>query len=175
MAAVRSDRGATLPEVLVGAALMAALLLIGARLVERSVTVIARVGREARGPSVELVRAQLRRDTQEALGVASGAIGWSPGTLILIHNGGRTVELGLDGDELRRRVRDGSGVVVSDRVLAGGVTGWWWRPVSARIVDLKVTVLVHGGRPPSPGGTPPWRRTEVMRYALRTSPGGISW
>lgn len=172
---MRSDRGATLLEVLVGAVLMASLVLVGARLVERSVTVVARVGREARGPSFELVRSQLRRDTQEALGVVSGAIGWSPGTLILVHKGGRTVEVGLDGDDLRRRVRDHSGAVVSDRVLAGGVTGWWWRPVPARIVDLKVTVLVHDGPPPSPGAAPPWRRTEVMRYALRTSPGGISW
>lgn len=175
MAAVRSDRGATLPEVLIGAALMASLVLVGARLVERSVTVMARVGREARGPSLELLRAQLRRDTQEALGIASGAIGWSPGALILVHNGGRTVEVGLDGDELRRRVRDGSGATVSDRVLAGGVTGWWWRPVPSRILDLKVTVLVHEGGSPSPGTMPPWRRTEVMRYALRTPPGGSSW
>jgi hypothetical protein len=175
VATVRTERGATLPEVLVGAALMAGLLLVGARLVERSVAVVGRVGREARGASTEAIRAQLRRDVQEARTVLSVAVSWSSGPLLLARDGGGTVEVAHEGDAVRRRVRDGAGEIRSDRVLVRGVTGWWWRLEAARIVDVRVTVLVHDGPPPEAGALPPWRRTETVRYALRTPPGGAWW
>lgn len=175
VAAVTGQRGTTLPEVLVGALLMAVLVLAGAELIEHSARMVARVGREARGSSAELVRAQLRRDIQEAPTVLTPSISWSPTPLALRRRDGDVVVLEVADEILRRRVQQPDGTVLSERLLARGVTGWWWRHDAARVVDLRLTLLVNDRAGGAIGEVPPWRRTELMRFALRTPFGGVGW
>ncbi len=175
MAALSRERGTTLPEVLVGAMLMAVLVLAASELVVHATRLVARIGREARGASVELVRNQLRRDIQEAPQVLTPAISWSTSALALRRPDGDVVVLELNGDALWRRVQHPDGTVLARRILAQGVTGWWWRHDAARVVDLRLTVLVYDRAGHATGEVPPWRRTELMRFALRTRPGGAGW
>ena len=103
------------------------------------------------------------------------SISWSPAPLVLRRGDGDVLVLQVTDDVLRRRVQRPDGTVLSERVLARGVTGWWWRHDLPRLVDLRITMLVNERAGEAVGEIPPWRRTELMRYALRTPPGGVGW
>jgi len=169
------DRGYTVPELLTVLALTSVVVLAAAQLVGEAVRIVAGTGRAMRSPSFTLVMATIRRDVQDAAGAAlPTTAGWSRDSLELLAWDGRRVRLFLDGDAVVREELDELGQSSGRRVLARGITSWWWRSPNPWTVDVKMTAMVAPDPIPARRAAVV-RRTETRRFVMRGSPGGRAW
>jgi hypothetical protein len=119
--------------------------------------------------------ATIRRDVQLAAGaVTSMTTGWSEDTLELLSWDGRRVRVFVDGDAIVRETVDEVGRSTGRRVLARGISSWWWRTPNPWTVDLRITAMVIPDPIPARRAIVV-RRTETRRFVMRGSPGGRSW
>jgi prepilin-type N-terminal cleavage/methylation domain-containing protein len=169
------NRGFTVPELLVVLALMSVVVLAAAQLVGEAVQLVDGAGRTMRSPSFTLAMATIRRDVQLAAGaVTSMTTGWSEDTLELLSWDGRRVRVFVDGDAIVRETVDEVGRSTGRRVLARGISSWWWRTPNPWTVDLRITAMVIPDPIPARRAIVV-RRTETRRFVMRGSPGGRSW
>lgn len=167
--------GYSLVELLVALALTGVVAVAAAALVGEAVRVTEAAGRSLRSPSLGLAVVAMRRDVHGAVGPAHApAAGWCHDPLELVRWDGGLVRLEEDGGDLVRTAFDATGRPAGRRVLARGLTSWWWRSPNPATVDVRLTALVH----PDPGSgrsSQAARQTEVWRFAFRGWPGGRSW
>ena len=169
------DRGYTVPELLTVLALTSVVVLAAAQLVGEAVQIFAGTGRAMRSPSFTLAMATIRRDVHDAAGASVPTVpGWSQEDLELISWDGTRVRLFLDGDAIVREALDEHGRSSRRRVLARGVTSWWWRSPKPWTVDVRVAAMVAAD-PTTARRAAVLRRTETRRFVMRGSPGGRSW
>lgn len=169
------DRGHTVPELLVALALTSVVVLAAAQLVGEAVRLVDRTGRAMRSPTLTLAMATIRRDVQDAAGAAGPAkSGWSEGDLELIYWDGGRVRLSMEGDAVVREGIDGLGRRSRRRVLARGITSWWWRSRNPWTVDVRMTAMVTPDAKPGERAAIV-RHTETRRFVMRGSPEGRAW
>lgn len=169
------DRGFTVFELLIVLALTSVVVLAAAQLVGEAAQLVDGAGRAMRSPSFTLTVATIRRDVQVAAGVTmSTTPGWSKDSLELVAWDGRRVRFVFDGDAVVREELDELGQPSARRVLARGITSWWWRTPNPWTVDVRITAMVNPDPIPARRAST-LRRTETRRFVMRGAPGGRSW
>jgi hypothetical protein len=176
--AVGSELGMTLLELVVAMGLLVVALLVSTQLITWSLRLVEREGRALRDPALDVAAAQLRRDVQAASFVLAGPEGWSQAYLELRRQNGETVRFLVAGGTLWRNVVDLTGVEREHRALLHGLSGWRWRALTSRLVEVELMtrppaeplrVAYSGGGPPEAGSDPTsWH----LAFALR---GERSW
>jgi hypothetical protein len=169
------ERGASVLELLVALALTLIVIVAAGQLVAEAVRVFEAAGLKVRSPSLTLAAATLRNHMQETRAVVGPpTIGWTDRPLQLLTSDGSRVQFSLERGALVRQTCDPLWRPTARRVLARGVTEWWWRFVNPHTVDVRLTALVAVGTGEHRRG-PVARRTEIRRFAVRGAPGGRSW
>jgi hypothetical protein len=172
---VRRTGGYSILELVVALALTSLVVLVGLQFIAESMILYRDAGRAVRNSPLPLAMATVRRDIQDASGVATVAItGWSDHPLHLVKWDGEHVSLAVVEGALVRFVIGPMGEPVSRRVLIRGVTAWWWRAANHSTLDVRITVLENPD-PTAGARSRVNRRTEVRRFVLRGSPGGRTW
>ena len=127
MAAVNTQRGVTLIELLVAVALLGSIAVLSAQLVIQSTKLMDTTARASRNPDLVLATEWIRRDLYEARMVMGVDLGWSDGPLVMAtQNGGWLALAAFEGKLERINVQPGS-LIPEDRVILQGVVNWRWR------------------------------------------------
>ena len=130
MAAVKGQRGFTLPELLVVLALLGIIGAVATGLLLELARLDATLGRATRAPLVDPTLARLQDDVRAA--VAAGATpAWSSAPLVLLREDGSRVRYRAAGGVLERHVADGA-----DRP---------WRPAGSGLAFSRWRFRVAGG------------------------------
>lgn len=168
----------TLLELLVAMSLLVVVLLISTQLIVWSLELSEREGRALRDPALDVAAAQLRRDVQVASAVLAAPAEWSQAYLELRRQNGETVRFLVAGGTLWRDVIDLTGVEREHRALLHGLSGWRWRALTSRLVEVELMTrppaepsrAAYSGSGPATAETHPtsWH----LAFALR---GGRSW
>ena len=171
-------RGASLVELLVVLLLLSVMVLVAAQLVTQSVRLLGATAAAVHNPVAVVVTERLRRDVQEARGVAAQAPEWIEDPLELRLAAGRRLRWSVvDGDLVRTTLAPG-GAVLDSRIVLRGVVSWWWRTTSPGVVDVSYGYLLARA-PETPGsgmpGSERLRRVENLRFAVRGGGGGSGW
>jgi YD repeat-containing protein len=172
---LRRERGYSVIELLIVLSLAVLIVLGAAQLVAESVVIFERAGRALRAPSLTLTMATLRRDIQDSAAVVGvPPISWTQTPLDLVAWDGRRTRITHDGDALVRLSYDLAGQPTGRRVLARGVSSWWWRLSNPWTIDVRVIATAAADPLGGQRGALN-RRTEVRRFARRGAPDGRSW
>jgi len=176
----RTQRGYTLTEALVVLALISMAVMASGPLWDETQVVLKRAGEALRQPGFGLAEARLRADVQGAGVLGAARPDWTPEPLLLRWPAGDGVRYEVHEGRLERFQLDGSGGVVTHRVVVLGVSSWQWRAASSRLVDIEVThavtaeIRTAGPTVPGESGKVA-RRTERLRFALRGGGGERLW
>ena len=81
---MRTDRGATLIELLVALALLSSIAVLSAQLVIQSTKLIDTTARASRNPNLVIATEWIRRDVYEAVSVVGEDLGWTEGPLVFV-------------------------------------------------------------------------------------------
>lgn len=178
MAAVNSERGATLIELLVAAALLSSIAVLSAQLVIQSTKLMDTAARASRNPDLVLATEWIRRDLYEATMVVGMDLGWSDGPLVMAtQNGGWLALAAFEGKLERVNVQPGS-LIPENRVILHGVVSWRWRVTEGRAVQIELQSYANPLAHQNLTGAASYRldrRTERLAFALRGKPGGGAW
>ena len=172
------ESGATLVELLVAFALLAAIAVLSAQLVIQSTRLMETAARASRNPDLVIAGEWIRRDLYEAVAVTGATGGWSDGPLVAtVQHGGWVVFASVEGRLIRTGAPPG-GLPTDSRVLLRGLTGWRWRVDDDAAVRIELQAFVNPGAHRDPTGAATSRierRTEQLTIALRGRPGGRAW
>ncbi len=178
MAAVTTQRGATLIELMVALALLSSIAVLSAQLVIQSTRLIDTTARASRNPDLVIATEWIRRDLYEAVAVVGENLGWSEGPLVLMTQSGGWVALSpFEGRLVRTNAPPGS-VLPDNRVLLRGVVGWRWRMNEGGAVQIALEAYANPDAHRNLTGAADFRlerRTERLTLALRGRPGGVAW
>ncbi len=173
-----SRQGTTLVELLVVLALVSIMVVAGAQLITHSIGLLGATGRAVRNPIMVHVNERIRRDIQEAAGLAEVEMIWSEDPLEIRTHDGTVIRYSVVDGGLVRVVIAPGGLSVDERVLLRGVTSWWWRSTAPSVVDINLGRLVY---PPPESissrviGYRQERRIENLRFTIRGGWGGAQW
>lgn len=175
---MKSQRGATLIELLVALALLSSIAVLSAQLVIQSTKLIDTTARASRNPDLVLAMEWVRRDLYEATSVMGEDLGWTDGPLVLVtQNGGWVAVSTLDGRLVRTNNPPGS-LLPDSRVLLQGVVGWRWRVRDGGAVQVALESYANPHAHRNLTGAASFRlerRTERLTMALRGRPGRAAW
>ena len=147
------QRGFTLLETLIVAALTLLLLLIATGLLLESQVVLIRATDALTTPSTELAATLIRRDIRRAQRTSGSTPRWTSEPLVLAQPDGSLVTFELNGSRLERHVQDHLGLVQT-QVLVPEVASWLWREPWTGTLDWQITTRSRqraqtlGPRPP---------------------------
>ena len=102
---MKTQRGATLIELLVALALLSSIAVLSAQLVIQSTKLIDTTARASRNPDLVLAMEWVRRDLYEATSVMGEDLGWTNGPIVLVTQNGGWVEVKTDMTGINLRVR----------------------------------------------------------------------
>jgi len=175
---VRTDRGATLVELLVALALLSSIAVLSAQLVIQSTKLIDTTARASRNPNLVIATEWIRRDVYEAVSVVGEDLGWTEGPLVFVlQNGGWVALSPFEGDLLRTDKPPG-GLLPANRVLLRGVVGWRWRVTGEGAIQIVLEAHANPHAYQNLTGVKSFqleRRTERLTLALRGRPGRAAW
>lgn len=175
---MKTQRGATLIELLVALALLSSIAVLSAQLVIQSTKLIDTTARASRNPDLVLATQWLRRDLYEATSVMGEDLGWTDGPLVLVtQNGGWVAVSTLEGRLVRTNAPPGS-LIPDSRVLLQGVVGWRWRVQDDGAVQIALEAYANPHAHRNLTGAASYRlerRTERLTMALRGRPGRAAW
>jgi len=175
---VKLQRGTTLVELLVVLALVAIMVVAAAQLITYSIGLLGAAGRALGNPMMVHVNERIRRDIQEAAGLAAVEMIWSDDPLRIRMHTGEIVAYSVVNGNLVREVVSAAGETNDERVVLRGVTSWWWRSTAPSLVDVNIGHLLY--LPPEYNasrkiGYDRERRVENLRFATRGGWGGAQW
>lgn len=178
MAAVNTQRGATLIELLVALALLGSIAVLSAQLVIQSTKLMDTAARASRNPDLVIATEWIRRDLYEARSVIGDNLGWSDGPLVAVkQNGGWLAVAPFQGTLVRTNAPPG-GTPPDNRVILRGVLGWRWRVNDGASVEIELQAFANPHAHQNLTGAASYRidrRTERLTFALRGKPGGGAW
>jgi len=178
VAAVNTQRGATLIELLVATALLGSIAVLSAQLVIQSTRLMDTAARASRNPDLVLATEWIRRDLYEARSVMGEDLGWSDGPLVVGKQSGGWLALApFEGKLMRIDVPTGS-LIPENRVILQGVVGWRWRVSDGKAVQIELQSFANPHAHRNLTGAASYRldrRTERLAFALRGKPGGGAW
>lgn len=167
------NAGYTVIELVITLGLVSVVTLAAAQLIAAS----ARVYRSARqGTSysgVISLTTSLRRDVQGSSSAVLQLPTWDQRPMELIGWDGGKIRYSLDGEVLVRETFDSIGAPTGRRVIANGVSAWWWRLITPQTVEVRVAMLARPGLGASAQGIE--RNTVQRRFSFRGWPDGRSW
>lgn len=138
------ERGATLIEVLVTAALMLVGVLASGSLIVHSVKLDRSVMRTLNDPAAEQAIAWIRRDVHAAAALRTASVLWTAEALELQMFDEVVVRYSqLDGALLRRQL-DGEGVELTRRVILERLQDWQWRTPTLDLLEVVLVLPSHG-------------------------------
>ncbi len=175
---MRTDRGATLIELLVALALLSSIAVLSAQLVIQSTKLIDTTARASRNPNLVLATEWIRRDVYEAVSVVGENLGWTEGPLVLVLQNGGWVALSPFEGQLLRTNKPPGGLLPDNRVLLRGVVGWRWRVTEGGAVQIVLEGYANPHAHQNLTGAKSFqleRRTERLTLALRGRPGRAAW
>ena len=178
MAAVTTDRGTTLVELLVALALLSSIAVLSAQMVIQSTKLIDTAARASRNPDLVIATEWIRRDVYEAVSVVGEDLGWTDGPLVLVlQNGGWVALSPFEGQLIRTNKPPGS-LLPDNRVLLRGVVGWRWRVSEGGAVQIALEAYANPHAHQNLTGARSFqleRRSERLTLALRGRPGRAAW
>ena len=166
-------RGYTVVELLVTLGLVSVVILAAAQLIGASTRVYQGASRGTSSPGVTSVTTSLRRDVQSASGVLLQLPTWDQRPMELVGWDGDRTRYSLEGQVLVRETFDAVGVPTGRRVIVNAVASWWWRLVTPRTVEVRVSILPRPGLGSSATGVEP--QIVHRRFTFRGWPDGRSW
>jgi hypothetical protein len=178
VAAVKTERGATLVELLVAVALLSTNAVHSAQLVIQSTKLMDTAARASRNPDLVIASEWIRRDLYEAVSVIGDNLGWSDGPLVAVTQSGGWVALAPVEGELVRTHAPPGGATTDNRVILRGVVGWRWRVKDGAAVQIELKAYANPQAHENLGGEVGRRverRAERLTLALRGKPGGGAW
>jgi hypothetical protein len=167
------QRGTSVVELLVTLGLVSVVILAAAQLIGEAIRVAH--GTRVATPSADeaALAALLRRDVQGAAGSVLQPTSWGQQPLEMVTWAGGRVRYAVEDESLVRETFAVTGAVSSRRVIARGVESWWWRLVTPRAVEVRVSLLPGAGRASSAANA--GRRTVRRMFTFRGWPDGRSW
>lgn len=175
---MKTERGATLIELLVSLALLSSIAVLSAQLVIQSTKLIDTTARASRNPDLVIASEWIRRDVYEAVSVVGEDLGWTDGPLVFVlQNGGWVALSPFEGRLLRTSKPPGS-LLPDNRVLLRGVVGWRWRVTEGGAVQIALEAYANPHAHQNLTGARSFqleRRTERLTLALRGRPGRGAW
>jgi hypothetical protein len=135
---VAAERGATIVELLVTAALVIVAVLVAASLIMQSARLNRSVLEGLSRPDGELAMAWVRRDVHASVALLDPGFGWSEGPLRLAQFGGAEVVYSWRDGVLMRAELDAEGEEVGRRTVMRRLDGWRWRALATRLVEVEL-------------------------------------
>jgi hypothetical protein len=170
---MRGSRGYTVIELIVTLGLATVVVLAAGQLIAAAGRLYGSTGSQIVGPKLTSVATSLRRDFHRSAAVAEEAPSWDERQLELAAWDGSRIRYSLQGEALVREVTGPAGNPAGRRIVANGVSAWWWRKPSPHSVEVRVTILPRPSLGPDAMGV---NRYTVQRiFALRGWPDGRSW
>lgn len=175
---MRTQRGATLVELLVALALLSSVAVLSAQLVIQSTKLIDTTARASRNPDLIIATEWIRRDVYEAVSVVGEDLGWTEGPLVLVLQSGGWVAVSPFEGRLIRSNQPPGGLSPDSRVLLRGIVGWRWRVTDGGAVQIALEAYANPHAHQNLTGARSFeleRRTERLTLALRGRPGRTAW
>lgn len=161
----RGERGFTLVEVVVAAALAFLALAVAASALVSAGRLFALAPRALRGGERELAERLLRGDLAAGVPLAGGGL---PGDPLPLERDGRRVVWELDGERLLRRVEEPGRPAEPGRLILDEVLYFQWRVVGPRAVAVQLVRRTAPRLDASHLTTPGWHRASGSSGGLES-------
>ena len=167
------SRGYTVIELIVTLGLVSVVVLAAGQIIGSAARVYRSAGSQVASPKLISIATSVRRDVHRSAAVVEQVPSWDEKPFELTTWDGGRIRYSLQGEALVREATGPGGVTRGRRIVANGVSSWWWRMVSPQTVEVRVTVLPRPGLGPARTGAD--RYVVQRRFALRGWPDGRSW
>lgn len=178
MAAVNTQRGATLVELLVALALLSSIAVLSAQLVIQATKLMDTAARASRNPDLVIATEWMRRDLYEAVSVSGDLRTWNDFPMAVMAQHGGWVAYGPSRGDLVRTDMPPGGLPHETRVLLNGVVAWRWRVLENSTLEIEIKSYANPHAHRNLAGRMDHRQerqSERLVFALRGRVMGGGW